>query len=469
MLRPVNTRRDPLPPWFLPGAVVTAAAVFWADVVAPPALGAAAGYVLPVLMGLWTRRPSAAFALATISSIFLVSGGILALDEAPPGAVLAGRALAAAGTWATAFVVSRHVSLRAMEARSAREGGALVKELADFKDALDKSSILAITDQRGTILSVNDKFCEISKYSREELIGKDHRIINSGHHPKEFFRDLWRTIAQGKVWRGEIRNRAKDGSLYWVDTTIVPFLDETGKPFQYVAIRNDITQRTLAQQKLLEQGSLARLGEMAAVVAHEVKNPLAGIAGALQVIASRMPSDAPDRPIIDEMLARLGALDDMVHDLLLFARPRAPRLGPLDVVPLLRDTASLLAQDQALRSVEVTVEGEDARIMADAPMLSQVFQNLVINAAQAMGGRGRVRLTVSTSGGTCTVQVADSGPGIPPESRERIFEPFFTTKSRGTGLGLAVARRAVEAHGGTIVATETPGGGATMTVTLPAG
>ena len=127
-----------------------------------------------------------------------------------------------------------------------------LKDISDYKHALDESSIVVITDQDGIIRKVNDNFCKITKYTREELIGQDHRIINAGYHTKEFIRDLWITINNGEVWKGEIKNKAKDGTYFWLDTTIVPFMDEHGKPYQYVAIRSDITQRKELEEEIIQ-------------------------------------------------------------------------------------------------------------------------------------------------------------------------------------------------------------------------
>src|SRR5687767_12674526 len=170
---------------------------------------------------------------------------------------------------------------------------------------------------------------------------------STGESGPRFMRNLWVTIANGRIWRGEIRNRAKDGSLYWVDTTIVPFLDERGKPYQYTALRYEITDRKRSEDRLREQEALARLGKMAAVVAHEVKNPIAGIRGALQVIGSRMPADSRDKPVIGEIIARLDSLNGIVDDLLVFARPRSVQSQPVALRSLLLTTMDMLRRDPA--------------------------------------------------------------------------------------------------------------------------
>src|SRR5262245_5186578 len=270
-------------------------------------------------------------------------------------------------------------------------------QLADFKRALDHAAIVAITDVQGRITYANDKFCEISGYARDELLGQDHRIINSGYHPPEFMRELWRTIANGRVWHGEIRNRAKDGHLYWVDTTIVPFLDDRGKPYQYIAIRADITSRKAAEETLVQQAALAQVGQMAAVVAHEVRNPLAGIKGVIQVLISRRSGGDSDLTVMNDIVARIDSLSDLVDDLMVFARPRAPRPMDLRLQPLVVEAIAMVRRDPAGAHVQIDLEGSDASITADAELLRAALLNLLLNAAQAVGERGSIRVRTGVS------------------------------------------------------------------------
>jgi len=341
-------------------------------------------------------------------------------------------------------------------------------QLADLKRALDHAAIVATTDVTGKITYVNDKFCEISGYSREELIGQDHRIINSGLHPKEFIRNLWVTIANGRVWHGELRNKTKDGHFYWVDTTIVPFLDGHGKPYQYIAIRADITARKAAEERLAQQAALARLGQMAAVVAHEVKNPLAGIKGAIQVLMSRRPAGDPETTVMHDIVARIDSLDDLIQDLMTYARPRPPRLSVVNLRHLIDEAVTMLRRDPVGSGLHVHIDGEAGAVIVDPDLIRATVLNLLLNAAQAIGGKGEVHVTTMTRDGKWTIEVRDNGPGIPLDIRDQVLEPFFTTKARGGGLGLPIAKRVAELHGGTLTLACPPHGGTSVSVEAPA-
>jgi signal transduction histidine kinase len=186
----------------------------------------------------------------------------------------------------------------------------------------------------------------------------------------------------------------------------------------------------------------------------------------VQVFASRQSDDA-NTPILREIIARIDALDQMMKDLLLFARPPQPKYSPTDVVPLVISITSMMRQDPVARGVHFDIAGAAPSIPADAEMLRIVFQNLLINGVYAMQGRGRLRIAVEVADSTCQIAFSDSGPGIPLEIREKIFIPFFTTKSRGSGLGLPTAKRLVEAHKGELIIDCPPAGGTTMVVRLP--
>jgi two-component system CheB/CheR fusion protein len=462
---PTKSAPRPVPVWkqdsqAIAIAIIVTVATFLVDVELPLNIDITAPYGIVVLLALYIRIPGFAFWAAIVVTFLTALGAWLSPPSDGTIHAIINRAVTLVGIWVTAWLIHRTKATgRALDQS--------VKDLADTNFAINQAAIVATTNVRGEITFANDKFVEISKYSREELLGQDHRIINSGYHSQEFMHDLWTTIANGRIWRGEIRNRAKDGTIYWVDTTIVPFLDERRKPYQYMAIRYEVTDRKRSEEKLREQAALARLGEMAAVVAHEVKNPLAAIKGALQVIGGRMPAESRDRLIMNDVVGRVDSLNDIVQDLLVFARPREPQLRPVPLGELLENTASLVRRDPAYASLGIAISGAKPVVPMDVDQMRTVFLNLLLNAAQASGPSGRITVTIAVDDLAATVSVADDGPGIPADVRPRIFEPFYTTKHRGTGLGLPTAKRVVERHRGTVDVECPASGGTIVTVTLP--
>jgi PAS domain S-box-containing protein len=342
-----------------------------------------------------------------------------------------------------------------------------LRELRHVKHALDRAAIVAVTDARGRLLDVNEKFCEISLYAREELIGQDHRIVNSGHHPKAFMAALWQRIASGEIWRGELLNRARDGGLYWVDTTIVPLVDERRVPYRFLAIHYDITDRKRVEAQLRDQAVLAQIGEMAAVIAHEVKNPLAGIGGALKMIGRQLPAESAVAPVIDQIQRRLDAVNLMVQDLLLFSSPVPLRFADIDAASVVARATALFANHPGCGRTGIDVHADCVPLRGDLEQLAIALLQMLINAAQAMQGSGRVSLRVDQTPGACVFIVSDDGPGIPADLRPRLAKPFNTTKTRGLGLGLAIARRIAEQHDGRLTLESEPGRGTVAALSLP--
>lgn len=234
------------------------------------------------------------------------------------------------------------------------------------------------------------------------------------------------------------------------------------------SLQRETQAKQAAQHALVEQNALAQLGEMAAVVAHEVKNPLAGIAGAVQIIGERLPAGIPERQVVGDILKRIESLDRTIEDLLLYARPRQLERRCVDLTGLLRETAALVSRDAHFPDLRIEIAAEEIPgCSIDPELFREVFLNLLLNAAQAMQGRGRIRVLIAADPSGCHVSIADEGPGIPPELLPRVCEPFYSTRSRGTGLGLSIARRVVLEHGGVITITCPPEGGTTVRIVLP--
>lgn len=354
-------------------------------------------------------------------------------------------------------------------------------ELNNIRSALDQSAIVAITDRAGNIIHVNDRFCQISKYPREDLIGKNHRIINSGYHRPDFFVELWKTISSGRVWEGEICNRASDGSHYWVDTTIVPFLDEAGQIYQYVSIRFEITARKKADEQLrvyadqLERSN-RELQDFASIAAHDLQEPLRKIQTFGDRLSTSFGASLPEdgRDYLRRMVDSAKRMRRLIDDLLTYSRvgTQGKEFVPVDLNGILTQVLS----DLELRIEQTHAQidfGEMPTVIADPSQMGQLFLNLILNALKfhKKDAVPRVTLMASRDGDFEVIRVKDDGIGFDMKYLDRIFTIFQRLHGRheyeGTGVGLAVCRRIVERHHGTITAVSDLGHGAEFVIRLP--
>ena len=359
--------------------------------------------------------------------------------------------------------------------------------LKQQKFVLDQHAIVAITDLQGRITYVNDKFCCISGYTREELLGQNHRLLNSGYHPNGFLKKMYRAVAHGQAWHGEICNRAKDGRLYWVQTTIAPFMDDDGIQQEYIAISSDITERKHAE----EAAAAASRAKSAflANMSHEIRTPMNGVVGMVDILQETQLS-GEQRRMVSTIRASSLSLLSILNDILDFSKIEAGKLTietiPTCVREVIEGVAELLAPTAASMNIDLYLfvsPDTPAWIMSDPVRLRQILFNLLGNALKFTqdDGSGRsckvtlrvenTRMKDGHSG--LRLRIIDTGIGMSPEALTQMFQPFTqadkstTRRFGGTGLGLSITQRLVEMLHGRIYAHSTLGLGSEFTVEFP--
>lgn len=385
------------------------------------------------------------------------------LETSLEGARFAWRPARVPGSEQTFFLLGEDVTARHQIAHD------LVTAEAKMHAVVQTAADGIVTiNERGIMQTVNAAALRIFGYTAQEMVGNNVSMLMPSPDREQhngYLRNYIQTGVAGIIGKGrEVMAMRKDGTRFPIYLAVSEVKDDVRL---FTGIVRDLTNEKRLQRELQEQEALATLGRMAAVVAHEVKNPLAGIAGVIQILRGRQPEGSEERQIMADVLDRIDALVETIQDMLLYARPRELKLVRTGISELLRESARLLEKDEHARGVEVQVPDTDCQVELDVGYLREALLNLYLNAAQAMHGKGLIRTELESRDGFCHVRIIDSGPGIPAEIRDKVMEPFFTTKGRGTGLGLALVKRVVERHGGKVRIDSPPGGGTVVTLVLP--
>lgn len=365
-----------------------------------------------------------------------------------------------------------------------------VAELETFKRALDFHAQVSICDDEGIINYVNEQLCEVSGYSEEEFLGNTHRLINSGEHGPEFFSNMWKVLRGGDIWRGEIRNRRKDGSHYWVKSTLVPFFDESGQPTRYLAISADITERKEYEEELQKAKEAAESAaraksEFLANISHEIRTPMNAVLGFSELLSAEI-EDERHREYLRLLTISGSTLLELINDLLDLSKIEAGKFSlqpiPFNLRSLVQEIQNIFlirAQEKDLKVLVDIDHSLPGAIIGDEVRIRQILFNLVGNAVK-FTEKGYVKISVETDfideeNQRCTLifSVKDTGVGISDENMLRIFEAFQQAEGQslkkfgGTGLGLTITKRLVEMMGGTITVQSRSGKGSCFTVRLP--
>ncbi|RLA79358.1 MAG: hypothetical protein DRG78_13110, partial [Epsilonproteobacteria bacterium] len=363
-------------------------------------------------------------------------------------------------------------------------------ELDEQKYALNAHSIVAITDVKGNITFVNDKFLDISGYKREELIGKQHRMLNSGAHSKEFWHEMYKMVSSGNIWNEEVCNVAKDGHYYWVDTTIIPFMDANNKPKSYIAIRTDITQKKDAELKLIEanemaQDSVKAKSEFLASMSHEIRTPMNGVIGMLGLLL-KTNLDNTQRHQASLAQSSASALLTLINDILDFSKVEAGKMELEHIDFDIRDELGKFAEAMAFKAQEKGVELlldltgiEQSLVNGDPGRIRQILSNIVGNSVKFTSeGYILIRATVNTAdkqNPRLIIEMSDTGIGIPEDKIATLFDSFSqvdastTRKYGGTGLGLAIVKQLTSLMHGEVIVTSNYGHGSTFSVNIAIG